>query len=155
MPPGSVTASFLLAWLEGREGSTQGLKRGWGVGRGSRIQNLLSSHSWLGDLCRMFRGKGSPAVLSVISFPAATLSTLHLPAEQNANDLGPSAIFGILHHTALVASSGSSHFINHAQRRGAPSLGQAARHSPLTQEFAIQVRNTENWGWILEMTTNA
>lgn len=40
---------------------------------------------------------------TVISSFSVTLSALQLPTEPNASDQGASAIFGILHHTALIA----------------------------------------------------
>lgn len=50
VPPGSVTASFLLAWLQGREGSTRGFEKERAGGRGNgQNQNPTLQSSQMAD----------------------------------------------------------------------------------------------------------
>lgn len=97
MPPGSVTASFLLARLDCGERSTQGLERkmeegcGWedrGSDPESKIYEPSEMPDWVTfDAC--FVEKGSPPAVPV-SLPSKhlVLRRSNSPLRQNANGRG-------------------------------------------------------------------
>lgn len=163
MPPGSVTASFLLAWLEGREGNTQGLKRSGGFEKGWK-QNpestLRSSQRVAGvTFASYFGTRGGWPVGSAVQFAAPGGGEMPAFNLWNLTPRINHCVISFFFLLFLNSSSGSSHFINHGRRdgtkvgRGVASEERGLCHSCL-RDTVFQKRPNEKGG-IGAIITNA
>lgn len=108
MRPGSVTASFLLAWLECTVRRTKGRGRGWksggwGVGADPEPKIYFHHRCMIGwPLLHVLWQRNPISALSDLLPNTKGLLLSNCPQWSNANDLGTSALLKS-HATALIA----------------------------------------------------